>query len=187
MLESRGAGVALAFGVGLGAKGIPQHITFVFSWLTIAFIAIGVLTTLFRYRHRVAFSSDGRKEASGFLSQKLDAEFFVLSLACSAILVAAVALPFVFVGYGMDRAYVQMMVVLSPFFVVGGMMVARFLRVKWTYLVILVVLIPYFMCNTGTMYQVFGVPQAITLNSEGQEYDMMFIHDQENFLQMAQK
>jgi uncharacterized membrane protein len=67
--------------------------------LTIAFIAIGVLTTLFRYRHAVAFPGGRESQHTEFLSQKFDAEFFVFSLVCSAILVAAVALPFVFVGY----------------------------------------------------------------------------------------
>jgi uncharacterized membrane protein len=181
ILESRGTGVALAFGAGLGAKGIPYQITFIFSWLTIAFIAIGVLTTLFRYRHAVAFPGGRESQHTEFLSQKFDAEFFVVSLVCSAILVAAVALPFVFVGYGMDRVYCQMMTVLSPFFVIGGIMVARFLRAKWAYLVIVIVLIPYFMCNTGTMYQVFGVPQEITLNSKGQNYDVMYVHEQETY------
>jgi uncharacterized membrane protein len=74
-----------------------------------------------------------------------------------------------------------MMTVLSPFFVIGGIMVARFLRAKWAYLVIVIVLIPYFMCNTGTMYQVFGVPQEITLNSKGQNYDVMYVHEQETY------
>lgn len=181
ILESRGEGIVAAFGVGLSIKTIPQQITFVFSWLTIAFIAIGVLTTLIRNRHTVAFSHRRERKTLDFLSQKIDAEFFILSLVCCTILVAAVALPYVFIGYGMGRAYFQMMVVLSPFFVIGGIMVTRFLRAKRAYLLILVVLIPYFMSTTGTMYQVFGVSQAITLNSEGQQYDMMFVHDQETF------
>ncbi len=180
ILESRGEGVAAAFGAGLGEKGIPQKITFVFSWLTIAFIAIGVLTTLFRYRDKVAFYGGVESEPPGFLSQKFEAEFFILSLVCSAVLVAAVAMPYVFIGYGMFRTYCQMAVVLSPFFIIGGILVARFLHLRRAYLVVLVALIPYFMCNTGTMYQIFGVPQAITLSSEGQQYDVMFVHDQES-------
>ena len=30
------------------------------------------------------------------------------------------------------------------------------------------------------MYNIFGVPRAITLNSEGEQYDRMYIHDQES-------
>ena len=45
------------------------------------------------------------------------------------------------------------------------------------YLIILLVLIPFFMCITGPMYVIFGVPREITLNSEGKQYDQLYIHD----------
>jgi uncharacterized membrane protein len=45
------------------------------------------------------------------------------------------------------------------------------------YLIILLVLIPYFLCVTGVTYQMFDVPRAITLNSEGKQYDLMYVHD----------
>ncbi|MBT9138603.1 MAG: hypothetical protein DDT31_01172 [Syntrophomonadaceae bacterium] len=183
ILEAReGGGTPAAFGVGLWEKEIPRQIHFVFSWLTIALIAIGVLTTLARYRRRMAASHGGVEELSSeFLYQRIDALFLILALVCSAIFAAAVALPFVFVGYGMDRAFAQMMIVLSPFFVIGGIEVARFVRVRRGYLVILIVLIPFFMCQTATMHQMFGVPASITLNSEGEAYDKMYIHDQESY------
>ena len=47
------------------------------------------------------------------------------------------------------------------------------------YLIILLVLIPYFFCTTGVLYQMFDYPRAITLNSEGEQYDVYYIHDQE--------
>jgi hypothetical protein len=31
------------------------------------------------------------------------------------------------------------------------------------------------------MYNIFGVPRAITLNSEGEQYDLWYIHDQESY------
>ena len=49
------------------------------------------------------------------------------------------------------------------------------------YLIILLVLIPYFLCATGMMYNIFGVPRAIALNSEGERYDMLYVHDQESY------
>jgi len=180
LLEARSTEVAALLGVELQTKGIPHHIEFVWSWLTIAFIAIGVLTTLARYRHMVAFPSE-KTEPLPFLNQKLDFEFFMISLACSATLVAMLALPYIFIGYSMARTYSQMVIILSPFFVIGGIMVAKLLHVKRVSLLILLALTPFFMCNNGTMYQLFGIPRAITLNSEGQVYDKIFIHDQETF------
>ena len=49
------------------------------------------------------------------------------------------------------------------------------------YLIILLVLIPYFFCVTGVMYNLFGVPRSIILNSEGEAYDSMYVHDQESY------
>ncbi|MCL0097958.1 DUF2206 domain-containing protein, partial [Dehalococcoidia bacterium] len=183
ILEAREGGcVPAAFGYGLGYKESPRQIHFVFSWLTVLLIPIGVLTTLVRYRRRmVAFRGEGKNLSSDFLSQRIDALFLVLALVCSAIFAASVALPFVFVGYGMDRAFMQMVVVLSPFFVIGGIEVARFLRAKQTYLVILMVLIPFFMCQTGTMHQMFGVPQSLAMNSEGKSFDAMYVHEEEGY------
>ena len=40
------------------------------------------------------------------------------------------------------------------------------------------------MCTTGTMYQVFDSPKAITLNSEGADYNYLYIHDQESYAAM---
>lgn len=75
----------------------------------------------------------------------------------------------------------MMMCVLSPFFGIGGITVARFLKIRWKYIVALVVLIIYLLSNTGMVYQMFGVPYAITLNSAGQNYDFYFIHDQDSY------
>ena len=179
ILESRGEAVTALAGVELTTKGIPHQVEFAFTWITIAFIGIGVLTALGRARHMVD-SPSKEKETPPFLNQKIDVEFFVYALACSVILVVALVLPRVFVGYSMLRTYCQMMTVLSPFFVIGGIMIAKFLHTKWTYLVVLLAIIPYFMCTTSTMYQMFGVPRAITLNSEGRSYDILFMHDQES-------
>ncbi|MCL0088406.1 DUF2206 domain-containing protein [Dehalococcoidia bacterium] len=182
ILEAReGGGVSEAFGYGLGYKDIPMQIRFVFSWLTIAFIGIGVLATLARYRPMVSFPGNKEKLPSELSSKKIDPLFLILALVCSAIMAAAVAIPFVFVGYGMDRAYMQMIVVLSPFFVIGGIEIARFLRAKQTHLVILIVLIPFFMCQTGTMHEIFGVAQSLAMNSEGRAFDLMYVHKQESY------
>ena len=179
ILEARSTEVVALLGIELEAKGIPRQIEFVFSWLTIAFIAIGILTTLVRYRHMVALPTE-KTEPPPFLNQKLDFEFFLISLACSAILVVTLALPYVFIGYSMARTYSQMVIILSPFFIIGGIMVAKLLHVKRASLLILLALTPFFMCNTGTIYQMFGIPQVITLNSSGNTYDALFIRDDEH-------
>jgi hypothetical protein len=49
------------------------------------------------------------------------------------------------------------------------------------YLIILLVLIPYFFCITGVMCQIFGTPRSIILNSEGGPYDHLYIQDHHSY------
>ena len=238
IVESRRDNVQTLFGEGIMQKGIPQKIEFVFTWLTFAFIGIGVITLVRRYKEMSFPELNFRKP--DFLKEKFEATYFMIALACSALLVAFVALPFVSTGYGIDRLYAVAITILSVFFVIGGIMLSKhfffftkhFLSKERTcakketlfakqkafmekcyrssfgkaflskkrfvlkekqksstkntpqvraYLIILLVLIPYFLCVTGVTSQMFGVRNAITLNSEGRQYDMLYVHDQESY------
>lgn len=179
LMEARGATATAALSESAFYEGIPQSIRFVLSWLIIAFIATGILTTMVRYKKMVSLPNPSHIKPS-FLRSKLDSEYFTLSLACIIILVFSIAFPYIQKGYSMERTYFQTLVVLSPFFIIGGITVAKWLRAR-PYWIVLMVLIPYFMCTTGTMYQLFGVPGGITLNSAGKEYDQLYVHEQETY------
>lgn len=179
ILESRQDSLTLALGSGVEKLEVPRKIAFVFNWLSILFIAIGVLTTLSRYRKRIPPYSENINDSSCLLMKRIDIMFFALALICSAIMAVCVAIPFISKGYGLDRAYLQMTIVLSSFFIIGGITIAELFRVCRKYLVVLVVLVPFFMCAVGTMYQVFGYPGSMVLNSEGNSYDIYYIFDQE--------
>ena len=194
ILESRGTGEAL-LGKDIMQKGIPHKVEFVFTWLTFALIGIGIITLIRRYKE-MSFPELNLKK-SGFLKDKFEVAYFVIALACVGLLVVMIALPFVAVGYDMFRLYAVAITILSVFFVIGGMMIAKYLnkllavlqgkastnnasQVR-TYLIILLVLIPYFLSVTGVTYQMFGYPRQIILNSEGEQYDTMYVHDQESY------
>ncbi len=179
ILESRQESVVLALGFGAEKLEVPRKIAFIFNWLSIFLIAIGVLTTISRYRQRIFLPLENIYNESCLLRKRIDITFLVLALICSVIMAVAVAVPFVSKGYGIDRAYLLTTIVLSSFFVLGGMTIAELFRVCRNYLVVLVVLVPFFMCTTGTMYQVFGYPGSMVLNSEGDSYDVYYIFDQE--------
>ena len=72
-----------------------------------------------------------------------------------------------------------MITILAPVFIIGGMFISDMIHYKYVYVVILIVLIPYFLINTGIMYQIFGNHQEIMLNSTGIQYDMYYYHGQE--------
>jgi len=192
--ESKGAGVALALGMGLDLRVIPQVLSFAFSWLTIVLLSIGILSMAVSFIRRKGHIS--LSDGSWFDIKRFDEEFAILSLIAYGSLVASVLLPYIGKGYGMDRIYMQMMTVLSPFFIIGGIRVGKcfnatcthikcshikFPHIRCTHLVLLSVLIPYFLCNTGAMHQLFGIHQAITLNSDGKVYDELYVHDQETY------
>ena len=224
VLESRGAGEAL-LGKDIMQKGIPHKIEFVFTWLTFVLIGIGIITLIRRYKEMSFPELDFKKPE--FLKEKFEVEYIMIALACVGLLVVVIALPFVAVGYGLDRIYPLVITILSVFFVIGGMMLWKYLNRVFAvlqgkaltnlsfkkkpllkkrkegknalqnlvrksvdgkdvsqvraYFIILLVLIPYFFCVTGVSYQMFGVPRAITLNSEGEQYDLYYVHDQESY------
>ena len=198
--ESRRENVQMLFGKGLEEKGIPYRIEFVFTWLTFGFIGIGILTLIRRYKE-MSFPELNFKKPD-FLKNKFEVTYFLIALACAALLAAFVALPWISKGYGIDRLYAVAITILSVFFVIGGITLSKHfffftkrkpvLKEKQksstkntpqvrAYLVILLVLIPYFFCVTGVTSQMFGVRNAIILNSEGKQYDRMYIHDQESY------
>ena len=200
IVESRGTGQAL-LGKDIMEKGIPHKIEFVFTWLTFAFIGIGIITLIRRYKE-MSFPELGFKKPD-FLKTKFEVGYFVIALACVGLLVMVIAVPFIAKGYGLGRMYPFAITILSVFFVIGGVMIAKYLNKVFAvfrrnnpfrksidernalqlraYLIILLVLIPYFFCVTGVMYNIFGVPRAIMLNSEGEQYDGLYVHDQEGY------
>jgi len=71
-----------------------------------------------------------------------------------------------------------MMVILSPFFIIGCSYIAKWIR---TYAVIPALIIPiiYFVCTSGLMYQFFDNPRSIVLNSTGTQYNYLYVHEEE--------
>jgi len=89
-------------------------------------------------------------------------------------------MPYVSVYYSMERTYFQVMVVLAPYLVVCGTLIGRLLKIR-PYLILLPVLIPFFMSVTGTVYNLFGIPASVLINSEGTEYEHLYVQDRESY------
>jgi uncharacterized membrane protein len=220
MEEVRDESVQAMFGRDLPLRTTPARIRFVFSWLTLALIGLGIITLLFKRKEMVLLNSEFQKP--DFLKNKFEVEYYVISLICASICAIIVALPYVSINYSMDRTYSTVLTILSIFFVIGGVNLT--LRLKkftksligiivqkrrnvtkekndifihkssqsskiyngkncsesLTYIVILLILIPYYLCVSGVMYNIFGVPRDITLNSEGELYDMLYVSDTES-------
>ena len=160
------------------AYPILSRVNLAVTWGTFILIGIGVLTMLKRFKEMIATSNVKHKKPD-FLKTKFEVEYLVMTLACVGLLVIMIALPYVSRGYTIFRLYSLMMIILSVCFIIGGMIVSRYLKLK-PYLVILLILIPYFLFVTGAIHQICGVQDNITLNSRGAEYDIDYVHDQES-------
>jgi uncharacterized membrane protein len=178
LLEVKGAEVIGAFGFS-ELPAIPQKLLLIFSWVSIAFIAIGGIIIAIRYRSTVDYT-DSKHVKLDLLSTKFEMEYFSLIAACGIVLAAFVTLPYVSLTYGMQRVYFQSLVVASPCFIIGGIMISRLVKIK-PLVMILAVSIPLFMCISGTMYQFFKVPASLSLNSSGTEYEHLYISDSESY------
>ena len=158
---------------------ILGRVNLAFIWGTFILTGIGVLTMLKRYKEMIILP-DIKLKKPDFLKTKFEIEYPAMVFVCSGLLVAMVALPFVSVGYGLQRLYTLVLVLLSVCFIIGGITLAEHSKIK-PYLIILLILIPYFMFITGTIYQICGAPVEYTLNSGGKDYDKEYLHDQECF------
>jgi uncharacterized membrane protein len=190
MEEMRSQNTLSMLGKGLGEKAIPSRVEFVLTWSTFALIGIGVVALIRKYKE-MSFPELNFKKLE-FLKNKFEVAYFVIVLECVGLFIGIIITPFVTVGYSLDRTYFFGSIVISVFFVIGGIIAAKYINkltrlfsIKnkpklTTYLIILLVLIPYFLCTTGVVYQAFEVPQSILLNSKGEEYDKMIVHDQDS-------
>jgi len=90
-----------------------------------------------------------------------------------------ILLPYLSVGISIEKLYLQALVLLAPMFIIGSKFVSKRLHAQNTSLIILIILIPQFICSTYLVYQIWGVPYSYAFNSNGYEYDLRYVHDQE--------
>ena len=203
LVELRSEEIKPLFGQEL-AYPIMSKVNLVFTWGTFILMMIGILTMLMRYKEIVSISGIKDKKPD-FLTTKFELEFLVMVVACAGLLVIIVVLPYISVGYGMQRLYYLVIVFLSLCFVIGGLTLSN-LSLKQTfkkssiknaqrnpfrkrgdgknasevrgYLIILLILIPYFLFVTGAMYVTFGFQGPATLDPEG-KMGYIYIADQD--------
>lgn len=124
--ESRGSSVPILFGKDVETKGIPHKIQFAFTWLTFVFIGIGIITLLIKYKEMSFPELNFKKQY--FLKEKFEVCYLLFSFVCLGLLISVVALPYIAVGYGLDRMYPLAITFLSVFFVIGGIIMYTYLN-----------------------------------------------------------
>ena len=103
---------------------ILSRANWVVTWCTFILIGIGVLTLIKRHKEMIDISNVKLKKPD-FLKTKFEVGYFIITLACSGLLLAMVALPYVSTGYGIDRLYSMAITILSLSFVIGGITLSK--------------------------------------------------------------
>lgn len=158
-LEATQASVLTAIGVS-SMPSVVHEIARVVFWFTNLFIAVGVGGLFFKK----------------FREIKIEPIYIALSLASLGLMFMAIVLPYFVVAINANRFYHIMLIPLSPFCILGGETVFRGIgrlfklglpRLRLlTTLSVSIVLILYFLFNTGFIYEVAGdlYPTSIPLS-----------------------
>lgn len=186
---SRAEEVSSVLGRGILEKGISQIIEFILTWIQFVLIAIGI-TTLLRKLKDASFTELFEKKTD--VVDKFDAAYTFISTTSVLVLFLSVAIPLFSKGYGILRIYTQVGIILSVIFVLGCTSVAKALSCLFQnhlhinvkikpYVLILLILIPYFLSVSGLTYQLCGYPRSPALNSDKDGSFLIFMNDYEMY------
>ena len=112
-----------------------------------------------------------------FKTLNFEIEFLSMSFGCLFVLSLSIIMPFIATGYSLERAFLQLMVILSPLGILGCKLI--FKKANLALAVILLLLSSQLMCNAELNWAICGEPHSLVLNSEGFKYDLLYIHDAE--------
>ncbi|OGO21398.1 MAG: hypothetical protein A2144_00320 [Chloroflexi bacterium RBG_16_50_9] len=147
------------------------------TWLSFTFIAIGTIWALIKHKDTL-LATEPEGARVGFLRSRFEMEYLLLSLMAAALLAVAILIPFISVGYDVIRIYSQTAALLSTFFVIGGIVLSRSLRIN-AHVLPFLILIPYFLFTTWAGYEVFGVHKSYILSSEAAAANYEVVYEQE--------
>ena len=196
IFENRGRPAQALLGEGF-TRGYPFIIQFASTWSTFILIAVGLIFSIYKYMRnslsRLNIGSNNGEFKAHF--EILDFDYLLFGIFSATLCLLMIVVPILSTGYGIERAYSAFLVFLSPFFIIGGVVVGSFLNshirlnrninskifkiISADRLVILILLIIYFLSITGAIHEIFDVHYQITLSSDGKLYDDLYVHDQE--------
>jgi uncharacterized membrane protein len=112
--------------------------------------------------------------------QKIDAEYIVMSLGCIFLVGIIIIVPYISIGYNIERLFQQTLVLLSLPAVLGILVVFKFLKNKNTRaLLIAIIFIWFFLPFSGFNSNIIGGEPQMNLNNFGEEYDRFYTHGSE--------
>lgn len=140
---------------------LPSILSWILGTASRAMVVIGVL-----YIAYITLFSKRNEDAQWM---KFDIEYVVASLILVSLVVVSILVPFISVGYNLERLYMQSLVFLAPMCIIGMLALAETffkgftLEKVLTYGGLLVAV--FFLCQAGLIYQAFGKPNSVSLDA----------------------
>jgi len=145
-------------------KIISEYLTKIFSRFLKISILIGIFYLLF----------------SQLKKQKIDAEYIVMSLGSIFLVGIIIIVPYISIGYNVERLIQQTLVLLSLPVVLGVLVVFRFLKNENTkFLLIAIIFICFFLPSSGFNANIIGGEPQMNLNNFGEEHDRFYTYESE--------
>jgi uncharacterized membrane protein len=173
LVDSRGGALPEVLGVGFTYSNLSRQIHIVIQWIVMFIMVVGIINLIENSMKNFA-SYRSQNYIAPLFRLKIEVSYVLLALACFGILVFCVMVPQASTGLGTDRVYLQMMGVLAFVLILGCIHLSKYTKIK-PLIIILIVLIPYFMANTGVLYQLNSIPNEPTLTSKGFLYNTYYI------------
>lgn len=150
---------------GIGLTSIPNAISAFASDAVFLTIFIGLVTIIWRFKS---------------FKGKLGTEY-ILGILLSIVLLGLVTfVPMLSINYGAERVFIQTLAFLAPVFVIGGIKIAKLIKIpKMDLLVLSILLIALFSCNTYMQYHFYGTQQSPYYENNGTIKNEYYIYNQE--------
>jgi len=174
--------------IGIGLEGAPEILNFVIYYITLGLIAIGSIDLIKRWK-----TSD------------FGVEYTAMVLSCLILWTLMIVAPYISEGFGIERAYFPTLIVLAPCMIIGVQVICWGLSETWNYikqrlkirvkqlrcnypskdyhkfvvLIALIVIILNLSVAIGITHQMFDEHRSVILNSDGLQYDIWYVHNQE--------
>ena len=141
-------------------NGLNDTLLNLFSWGIGTLGRLAIILGVFYAAYIILFKRGGDNEQW----MMFDTEFVMASLILLVLVVAGIFVPYLSVGYNLDRLYMQALVFLAPMFVVGIFAALKNFRVGVTLTAAGALVAIFLICQTGLLYQAFGLAGSVSLN-----------------------
>jgi len=147
----------------LSGVALPDQITSISNTTTFILIAIGVLTAFFAKSYRQVLNPNSR----------------LIMLASLILLGLMIILPAISYGYGPDRLYLQVIILVAPGFIIGAEVLSgiTWKGAKLTLLTLL--LITQFLTSSYLIHHIMGYPNSNVYNLNSQARIQGYVYDSE--------